>query len=139
VKITYTLDEVRKLAETLVSEISHKTWAIHGPMGAGKTTLIKALMQVLESPDSVQSPTFGLVNEYHSKAGGLLAYHFDFYRLEDPVEVLDIGFEAYLEQGCWIFMEWPDKIVPYLPDDRADVYIDVIDTHTRQLTYQKEK
>ena len=138
-KITYTLEEVRKLAETLVSEISHKTWAFHGPMGAGKTTLIKALMQVLGSPDSVQSPTFGLVNEYHSKDGSLLAYHFDFYRLEDPVEVLDIGFEAYLEQGCWIFMEWPDKIGPYLPDDRADVYIDVIDAHTRQLTYQKEK
>lgn len=138
-KITYTLDEVRRLAETLVSEIPRKTWALHGPMGAGKTTLIKALMQVLGSPDSVQSPTFGLVNEYHSKDGSLLAYHFDFYRLEDPLEVLDIGFETYLEQGCWIFMEWPDKIGPYLPDDRTDIYIDVIDAHTRQLTYQKEK
>ncbi len=136
-EITYSLTEVAELAETLVSEIPHKIWALHGPMGAGKTTLIKALIKVLGSPDSVQSPTFGLVNEYHLKNEDLLAYHFDFYRLEDPEEVLDIGFEEYLDQGCWIFMEWPDKIGPYLPEDRADIYIDIIDANTRRLRYHK--
>ncbi len=136
-EITYSLAEVAELAETLVSEIPHKIWALHGPMGAGKTTLIKALIKVLGSPDSVQSPTFGLVNEYHLKDGDLLAYHFDFYRLDDPEEVLDIGFEEYLDQGCWIFMEWPDKIRPFLPEDRADIYIDVTDANTRRLRYDK--
>ncbi|MBT8236347.1 MAG: tRNA (adenosine(37)-N6)-threonylcarbamoyltransferase complex ATPase subunit type 1 TsaE [Bacteroidia bacterium] len=138
-KITYSLAEVSQLAETLVSKIPHKTWALHGPMGAGKTTLIKALIKVLGSTDNVQSPTFGLVNVYHLENGDLLAYHFDFYRLEDPEEVLDIGFEEYLGHDGWIFIEWPDKIGAYLPEDRADIYIDVIDAHTRELTYHFKK
>lgn len=138
-EITYSLDEIRQLAETLVSEIPHKIWALHGPMGAGKTTLIKTVMQVLCSADGVQSPTFGLVNEYHQENGDLLAYHFDFYRIEDPEEILDIGFETYVNRDCRIFMEWPDKIGPYLPEDRADIYIDVIDANTRRLTFHKEK
>ena len=134
-KITYTLAEVRQVAETLISEIPNKIWALHGSMGAGKTTLIKALVQVLGSPDIAQSPTFGLVNEYHTEKGALLAFHFDFYRLEDPGEVLDIGFEEYLGRDCWIFMEWPNKIGAYLPEDRADIFIDVIDSDTRELSY----
>lgn len=138
-KITYSLAEVSQLAETLISKIPNNTWALHGPMGAGKTTLIKALIKVLGSPDNAQSPTFGLVNEYHSEKGALLAYHFDFYRISDPEEVLDIGFEEYLDQDCWIFMEWPDKIGAYLPEDRADIYIEVIDGDTRQLTYHPKK
>lgn len=137
-EITYTLDEITQLAETLVSEIPQKIWALHGPMGAGKTTLVKAVMQVLGSTDSVQSPTFGLVNEYYQENGDLLAYHFDFYRLSDPEEVLDIGFESYLNYDCRIFMEWPDKIGPHVPENRADIYIEVIDANTRRLTFQKE-
>ncbi|MDH3697742.1 MAG: tRNA (adenosine(37)-N6)-threonylcarbamoyltransferase complex ATPase subunit type 1 TsaE [Flavobacteriaceae bacterium] len=138
-EITYSLHEIRRVAETLVSDIPCKIWALYGPMGAGKTTLIKTVMQVLGSSDSVQSPTFGLVNEYHQENGDLLAYHFDFYRIEDPDEVLDIGFEDYINRDCRLFMEWPAKIGPYLPEDRADIYIDVIDANTRRLTFQKEK
>ncbi|NND16197.1 MAG: tRNA (adenosine(37)-N6)-threonylcarbamoyltransferase complex ATPase subunit type 1 TsaE [Eudoraea sp.] len=138
-EITYSLNEIKGVAETLVSKLPQQIWAFYGPMGAGKTTLIKALIEVLGSADSVQSPTFGLVNEYHLEKGDLLAYHFDFYRLEDPQEVLDIGFEEYLSQDVRIFMEWPEKIGPYLPENRIDIHIEVIDEKTRKLTFLAEK
>ena len=79
-------------------------------MGAGKTTLIKAILKEMGAIDSGSSPTFGIVNEYHNKDGELLAYHFDFYRLNDETEAYDMGLEDYLSQDCYIFIEWPEKI-----------------------------
>jgi tRNA threonylcarbamoyladenosine biosynthesis protein TsaE len=91
-------------------------------MGAGKTTLIKALCHALGVNQEVTSPSFAIVNEYD--AGGIdLIYHFDFYRIKKIEEVLDIGYEEYLFSGYYCFLEWADKIDELLPD--TYVYINI--------------
>lgn len=85
------------------------------PMGAGKTTLIKEICRELGSTDNFSSPTYALVNEYHSAAGKI--FHFDLYRLKNTVELLDIGIEDYLASKAFCFFEWPEKV------------IDIIDTN----------
>jgi len=83
-------------------------------MGAGKTTLIKKIVEVLGSNDEVSSPTYSLVNEYFSETAGII-YHFDFYRIQSEDEVFDIGYEDYLYSSQYCFIEWPEKIVNLLP------------------------
>lgn len=83
---------------------------IEGGMGAGKTTLIRALCAHVGA-EGMSSPTFSLVNEYHGVAGQLI-YHFDLYRLEHTHQALDIGFEDYLAQKAYVFIEWPAVVRP---------------------------
>lgn len=118
------LDEV-PAAAAKVLEIcgSHRIFAIFGAMGAGKTTLIKAICKLLGSEDIVKSPTFSIVNEYDSAAGSI--YHFDFYRIKDLSEVFDIGFEEYIESGNYCLLEWPELIEPLIPEDAAEIRISV--------------
>lgn len=132
---SYTEKELGTIASLLIKNLTNKTVAFYAPMGAGKTTLIKALVKELGSIDEVSSPTFGLVNEYHDLQGKLLAYHFDFYRLKDEMEALDMGFEDYLNSDAWIFIEWPEKIPSFLPDDCSKISIEIIDRNTRKISY----
>jgi tRNA threonylcarbamoyladenosine biosynthesis protein TsaE len=102
----------RKILETYPEE---RIFAFYGDLGAGKTTLIKALCDVLGVNDEVTSPSFAIINEY--EAGGIdLIYHFDFYRIKKLEEVLDIGYEEYLYSGYYCFLEWADKIEELLPE-----------------------
>ena len=94
-KIIYTEDQITKVAEQLIQEVSSKTLCFHGDMGAGKTTLIKAIVRQLGAVDEANSPTFGIVNEYQNTNEALLAFHFDFYRLNDESEAYDLGIEDY--------------------------------------------
>ena len=89
-------------------------WLFQGHMGAGKTTLIKSLCKNLEVTSVVHSPTFALVNEYITVNEDVI-YHFDFYRIRDEVEALDIGVEEYLDSGNLCFVEWPEKIESLWP------------------------
>ena len=100
-------------------------------MGSGKTTLISALVKALGGVDDVSSPTFSIVNEY--KVNNDKVYHFDFYRIEDELEALDIGIEDYFYSGHWIFIEWPDKIKGLLPDESEISYIVVNENGSRTL------
>ena len=114
--ITYTLDRIDEIANLLIQEAGdQKVWIFKGEMGAGKTTLIKSLAKALQVADSVSSPTFGIVNEYQTQAKELL-YHFDFYRLDNPMEALDIGIEEYFYSGNYCWLEWAEKIAPFLPE-----------------------
>ena len=122
-KITYTEDQITKVAEQLIQEVPSKILCFHGEMGAGKTTLIKAIVRQLGAVDEANSPTFGIVNEYHKADEVLLAYHFDFYRLNDESEAYDLGIEDYFNTKAWLFMEWPEKIAAILP---LDVYTRII-------------
>ena len=131
----YTLSQIDSIAKTLVREVlphSHKVLLFQGTMGAGKTTLIKALCEQLGVGDRVSSPTFSLVNEYQSPSG--IIYHFDLYRIEQQQEALDFGIEEYWDSGAWCFVEWAERIPSLLPASYTEVLITPLDEHTRRLT-----
>jgi tRNA threonylcarbamoyladenosine biosynthesis protein TsaE len=124
--ITYhSLSEIKKVAKAIL-EFGQKTpvWIFEGPMGAGKTTLIKAICDVLIVTSHVQSPTYSLVNEYVTKQGKDL-YHFDFYRIKNEEEAMDIGVEDYLYSGERCFIEWASKIENLLPTKYLKIEIQV--------------
>ena len=134
-KIIYTEDQIAEVTEQLIQEVPSKTLCFHGEMGAGKTTLIKAIVNQLGAVDEANSPTFGIVNEYHKADETLLAYHFDFYRLNDENEAYDLGIEDYFNTDAWLFMEWPEKIEAILPLDAVHIQIEVVDFNTRKLSF----
>lgn len=122
--LTYELSEIDSVAVQLLSEVKSKTLLFYGEMGAGKTTLIKALVKALGAEDAASSPTFSLVNEYYFDQGRIL--HFDFYRIEDENEVLDMGIEDYLNTESWKFIEWPQKIEKFLdyPTQKVEILVE---------------
>lgn len=101
-----------------------RIYAFYGPMGAGKTTIIKSVCNELGAVDIISSPTFTLVNEYMTDKGEIL-YHIDFYRIKKVEEVYDFGIEDYLSGEHYCFMEWPELVESILPDDIIRVRITV--------------
>lgn len=117
------LDSIDKAAEQFVQLMEDSTvFAFYGPMGAGKTTFIKAICEKLGVDDVINSPTFAIVNEYRSGSGELI-YHFDFYRINKIEEVYDFGYEDYFYSGSICFIEWPEKVESLLPHDVVKVEI----------------
>ena len=110
-----------------------KLFAFYGSMGAGKTTIIKAICEVLGTVDIVTSPTFTLVNEYRTIKEETL-YHIDFYRIRKQEEVFDFGIEEYLTGDSYCFMEWPELIEEILPQGMVCVRITVADNEQRNLS-----
>lgn len=109
--------------------------ALFGPMGAGKTTLVSAIMEHLGSADTVTSPTFALVNQYYT-ADNQPVYHFDFYRINSLAEAFDMGYEEYFYSGDLCLVEWPEKIEGLLPDDVMVVRIEPLDETSRRFTIE---
>ena len=107
----------------------------YGEMGAGKTTLIKALCEQLGVEGAVSSPTFSIVNEYAGKNGRV--YHFDFYRLKTQTEALDMGYEEYFYSGDYCFIEWPEKIPDLLPENYVSIAISEQADRSRKITLDK--
>lgn len=101
-------------------------------MGAGKTTLIRALCKELGVEETVSSPTFSIVNEYRDKNDNSV-YHFDFYRIEDEQEALDMGVFDYFDSGDLCLVEWPSCIQSLIPDKHLSIQLTAIDSSMRQL------
>ncbi len=131
--ITYRESQINEVANKLIQTVSSKIICFHGEMGTGKTTLIKAIVRQLGSMGEASSPTFGIVNEYHDQHGQVLAYHFDFYRLNNENEALDLGIEDYFNRDVWIFIEWAERIKSLIPPDATEIIIKVMDESTRTL------
>jgi tRNA threonylcarbamoyladenosine biosynthesis protein TsaE len=110
-----------------------RIFAFYGSMGAGKTTIIKAICETLGAIDIISSPTFTLVNEYKTASGESL-FHIDFYRIKKQEEVYDFGIEEYLTGDSYCFMEWPELIEEILPGETVKVKISVDDNEQRILT-----
>lgn len=107
--------------------------ALYGGMGAGKTTLVSALMREMGSSDDVSSPTFALVNDYVSGEGRRI-HHFDFYRIDDVREAFDLGYEEYFYSGELCLVEWPEKIEDLLPDDTLRIRIETLSDGSRSIS-----
>lgn len=130
------LSELPKVAELVLESLEGRNVvAFFAPMGAGKTTLISALMDKTGSEDIVTSPTFALVNQYYT-AEREPVYHFDFYRINSINEAFDMGYEEYFYSGDLCLVEWPEKVEQLLPDDTMVVKIEIIDETTRLFTIE---
>jgi len=108
----------------------HNLLAFYGSMGAGKTTIIKAICRILGAGDIVTSPTFTMVNEYKTNNDKII-YHIDFYRIKKAEEVFDFGIEEYFSSGSYCFMEWPELIGGILPSETVKIKITVGDKEQR--------
>lgn len=130
------LDELGNVSEALLRlGADTPVWLFEGQMGAGKTTLIKALCSHLGVTTHVQSPTFSLVNEYDAE--GRTIYHFDFYRINDETEALDMGVEEYFDSGDLCFVEWPQKIENLWPLNYMQLHLEADETGMRILEVTK--
>lgn len=116
-KLHYIADHILELFP------NEKIFLLSGKMGAGKTTLIKALCQSLKVVDVVSSPTFSIVNEYKTLQGASV-FHFDLYRIKSPVELMDIGFEEYIYSGAVCLIEWPELASELMPESFVQINIE---------------
>lgn len=117
------LNDIPEAAQRFADQMGdNKVFAFYGDMGAGKTTFIKAICEVLGVKETITSPTFAIVNEYKSGSGDPI-FHFDFYRINKLEEAYDFGYEDYFYSGNVCFIEWPELIEPILPLDIVEVSI----------------
>jgi len=129
-----TLDGIHETARQFIDQLGeHTVFAFNGKMGAGKTTFIKAICEVMGVKETVNSPTFSIVNEYEA-ADGRIIYHFDCYRINKVQEALDLGAEEYLYSGNLCFIEWSENIAPLLPDSLVNVDIEETENGKREIT-----
>jgi len=111
------LEEINSVAKQFIEIVgTRRVFAMYGAMGVGKTTFVKAICQELGVEDTINSPSFAIVNEYHTKEDNIV-YHFDFYRIEDVQEAYDFGYEDYFYSQALCFIEWPERIESILPSD----------------------
>jgi tRNA threonylcarbamoyladenosine biosynthesis protein TsaE len=130
---TFNLDGIRDAARRFLKEKgNHSVIALHGKMGAGKTTFVHACCDELHVKDKVGSPTYSLVNEYLSEDIGTI-YHIDLYRVRDEEEARQAGIEEVLYSGALCFVEWPERAPDLFPDGSMHVFLDVNDKGIRQL------
>ncbi|MFV0536315.1 MAG: tRNA (adenosine(37)-N6)-threonylcarbamoyltransferase complex ATPase subunit type 1 TsaE [Dysgonomonas sp.] len=128
------LDKIDEAAIEFIKTMGDNTvFAFRGEMGAGKTTFIKAICENIGVSDTINSPTFAIVNEYRSDSAELI-YHFDFYRINKIEEVFDFGYEDYFYSGSLCFIEWPELIEDLLPKDTVNVRIKALEDGTREVT-----
>jgi len=127
------LSQLPQAAEAiLANSAGNKIFLFYGEMGAGKTTLIKILCEALGVTEQATSPTFSIVNEYIGRDSRI--FHFDFYRLKNQTEALDMGYEEYFYSGAYCFIEWPEKIPDLLPDHYTVIRIEVSDSNSRGIS-----
>ena len=131
--VKYSLGDIDKVARKLLEESKTKVILFKGEMGSGKTTLISAMVKILGGDSKASSPTFSIVNEYKVKSD--IVYHFDFYRIKNHSEVLDIGIEDYFYSGNWNFIEWPDKIKHILPEKITAIKLTILSDQERELEW----
>ena len=129
----YRIKDIGEAARKLIEDMGDdRIFAFDGPMGAGKTTLISEVCRQLGVKDDVGSPTFSIVNEYRDGEGNPI-YHFDFYRIKDMEEAIEIGIDDYFYSGALCLIEWPERIEPLLPDETQTVSLRVLDPTTREM------
>lgn len=130
------LEDWQTVAEALLDFAGEKRkFFFFGEVGAGKTTLIQALCHKLEVSDTVQSPTFSLINEYYSALLDQPVFHIDLYRLSTTDEALDIGMLEQLDHPWFAFIEWPELIVSFAADEAVQINIELMENSDRKVVF----
>jgi tRNA threonylcarbamoyladenosine biosynthesis protein TsaE len=133
------LNDLPQVAEQIIAFADGLSiWLFEGEMGAGKTTLIKAICEQLEVLDQTSSPTFSLVNEYLTAQDDTV-YHFDFYRIESEKEAVDMGVFEYFDSGSLCLIEWPSKISGLLPDHYLSIEIHITGNESREILLNRHE
>ena len=131
------LGQINEVARAFLEKFKdERVLAFYGSMGVGKTTFIKALCEVMKVEDTVNSPSFSIVNEYQTSSEEVI-YHFDFYRLKVIEEAYDMGYEDYVYSGHYCMIEWPEKIDALLPQGRLDLMLEELADGRRKITVVK--
>ena len=132
--IAKTPEDLNSISKELIKLFNEtKIILFKGEMGAGKTTLIKQICANLGVGDITSSPTFSIVNEYRAN-NNRAVYHFDFYRIENEQEVMDLGYEDYFYNGSYCFIEWPEKIPNLIPEQHLIINIKIDDANNRVIS-----
>ena len=136
--LTITLADIKQVAAKVYAAAEgSKVWALHGEMGAGKTTFIHALCDNLGVTSAIGSPTYAIINEYQSTGIGTI-YHMDWYRLKDEEEALAAGVEDSLLSGKLCLVEWPERAEDLLPDDCFHIILEVVSEQTRSISFENK-
>jgi tRNA threonylcarbamoyladenosine biosynthesis protein TsaE len=134
---TFGLSELESISKEIVDAAKGlNVWLLEGEMGAGKTTLVKAIAKELGIKEMVASPTFSIINEYKAD-NKRPVYHFDFYRMKNEAEAYDIGANEYFESGNLCLVEWPEKIPTLIPDHYFKIKLEINDHQSRKIYYAK--
>lgn len=136
ISTSYRLEDLPAIASQLAGFFTEqKVMCFEGDLGAGKTTLIKALCRVLGVKDPVSSPTFSLVNEYLAtdNSGSSTIYHIDLYRLKDEEEAIAAGIEEHLYSGSICLVEWPQRATGIIPSEALRVVLATTDDSQRHI------
>ncbi len=128
----YSLEKLTEVAIAIIRVAKNKTLLFYGEMGVGKTTLIKEICQQLEVKDRISSPTYSLVNEYQTSKGETV-FHFDFYRITNEVEALDMGIEDYFDSNHWCLIEWPQNVENLLPLETVEIHLTLLESGQRNI------
>ncbi|SDS04628.1 tRNA threonylcarbamoyladenosine biosynthesis protein TsaE [Polaribacter sp. KT25b] len=128
----YSLENLKEIAKEIIASAKNKTLLFYGQMGVGKTTLIKEICKQLGVLDTISSPTFSLVNEYQTSKKDKV-FHFDFYRITDEEEALDMGIEEYLYNNDWCLIEWPENIENLLPLEAVEIHLSILEDGGRNI------
>ncbi|QNM86886.1 tRNA (adenosine(37)-N6)-threonylcarbamoyltransferase complex ATPase subunit type 1 TsaE [Polaribacter pectinis] len=128
----YSLENLQEVAKEIIASVKNKTLLFYGQMGVGKTTLIKEICRELGVLDNISSPTFSLVNEYQTSENNKV-FHFDFYRIEDENEALDMGIEDYLYNNDWCLIEWPENVENLLPLESVAIHLSTLENGQRNI------
>ena len=128
----YSFLDLNQIAKEIIRNSKYKILLFHGDMGVGKTTLIKEICKILGTDDLINSPTFSIVNEYITNTNEII-YHFDFYRIKNEEEALNLGLEDYFYSNAWCLIEWPSVIQNLVPLKNSTIYITELNNGQRNI------
>ena len=130
-ELIYSLIEINSISKKISKELKNQVVLFKGPMGSGKTTLIKSICKHLNFKDNISSPTFPILNIYESNNEKI--YHADLYRIDNILDLNEIGFFDIISEKKWIFVEWPKKIIEYFEYPYSHIKIKIDDSLKRTL------
>ena len=135
IKLKYSLNEIDTIvSERIIPKIENNIICLEGKMGSGKTTFIKSICNNLNVLDKISSPTFSIINEYKTVNENFI-YHFDFYRIKNKEEALNLGIEEYFYSSNLCLIEWGYKIEILIPQNRHKINLNYIDDIHRKLIF----